>query len=77
MEGDESVDHSAHGDNGEESGGDAAYRVTEIEESHGEPAEDDGEVKPRQEGALVGEENLGFDARGEGDAFPWEWVGSC
>ena len=41
----------------------------EIEETDGEAAEEDGEVEPGEEGAFVCEEDFGFDADGEGDAF--------
>lgn len=44
MEGYHGVDHGCHGDNGEESRGDAADAVAEIEEADCEAAEDDGEV---------------------------------
>lgn len=63
------VDHGAHGDEGEEAGGDATDGVAEVEEADGETAEDDGEVEPGEEGALIGEEDFGFDAGGEGDAL--------
>jgi hypothetical protein len=65
----ERVDHGAHGDQGKEAGGDAANGVAEVEKADGEPAEDDGEVEPGEEGALVGEEDFWFDAGGEGDAL--------
>lgn len=71
MEGDDGVDHGGHGDDGEEGGGDAADAVAEVEEADGEAAQDDGEVEPGEECALVGEEDFGFDAGGEGDAFAW------
>lgn len=71
MEGDHGVDHGCHGDNGEEGGGDAADAVAEVEEADCEPAEDDGEVEPGEEGALVGEEDFWFDAGWEGDALAW------
>jgi hypothetical protein len=63
------VDHGAHGHQGKEAGGDATDGVAEVEEADGETAEDDGEVEPGEEGALVGEEDFGFDAGGEGDAL--------
>ena len=69
MEGDEGVEHGAHGDEGEEAGGDLANAVAEVEEADGEAAEDDGEVEPGEEGALIGEEDFWFDAGGEGDSF--------
>ena len=57
-----------------------ANGVAEVEEADGEAAEDYGEVEPGEEGAFVGEEDFGFYAGGEGDAFAWGgglalWVG--
>lgn len=69
MEGHQRVDHGPHGDEGEEGGGDAADAVAEVEQPDGQAAQDDGEVEPGEEGALVGEEDLGLDPGGEGDAF--------
>lgn len=69
VEGDEGVDHGAHGDGGEEGGRDAADGVAEVEQADRQAAQDDGEVEPRQEGALVGEEDLWLDPRRQGDAF--------
>lgn len=40
------VDHSRHGDNREQCGGDTTDTITEVEETHGQTAEDDGEVQP-------------------------------
>ena len=71
MEGNEGVGHGGHGDEGEEPGGDLADLVAEVEEADGQAAEDDGEVEPGEERALVGEEDFGLDAGGEGDAFAW------
>jgi hypothetical protein len=48
---------------------DLADAVAEVEEADGQAAQDDGEVEPGEEGALVGEEDFGLDAGGEGDAF--------
>lgn len=69
MEGNEGVGHGGHGDEGEEPSGDLTDLVAEVEEADGEAAEDDGEVEPGEEGALVGEEDFGLDARGERDAL--------
>lgn len=66
---DQSVDHGGHGDGGKQAGADATDAIAEVEEADGQAAEDDGEVEPREEGPLVGEEDFGFHARGEGDAF--------
>ena len=70
MERHERVEHAPHGDDGEETRADAGGGVgAEVEQADGEAAEDDGEVEPGEEGALVGEEDLGLDAGGEGDAL--------
>lgn len=69
MEGEEGVDHGQDGDAGEEDGADLAGAVAEVEQTDGEGAEDDGEVEPGEKGAFVGEEDFGFDAGGDGDAF--------
>ena len=64
------VDHAPHRYDCEETGADAGGGVgAKIEQTDGETAEDDGEVEPGEEGALVGDEDLGLDAGGEGDAF--------
>ena len=68
------VQHSSHGDEGEDAGADAADAVAEVEQADGQAAEDHGEVEPAEEGALVGKEDFGLDAGGEGDAFAcWVW----
>ena len=69
MKGKQRIDHRRHGHQREKTGGDAADGVAEVEQADGEATEDDGEVEPGEEGALVGEEDLGLDARGEGDAL--------
>lgn len=69
MERDQGVDHGRHGDDGEQAGGDAADAVAEIQQTDGQAAQDDGEVEPREEGSLVGEEDFGLYAGGERDAF--------
>lgn len=60
---------------------DQTHLVTEVEETNGETAEDDGEVQPREEGtpgcqlrygcsnSLIGEEHLGLNANGESDTL--------
>lgn len=55
------------GREGDRCGGGEA--VAEVEQRRGDGAEDDAELEPGEEGALVGEEDLGFDACGEGDAL--------
>ncbi|KAH9820926.1 hypothetical protein Tdes44962_MAKER05015 [Teratosphaeria destructans] len=67
------VNHGAEGHQREESRGNLADRVPEIEEPDGQAAEDDGEVQPGEKGALVGEEYFGLDAGGKGDALAWSW----
>lgn len=71
MERDQRVDHRSHGNQRKEAGGDATDGIAEVEQADGETAEDDGEVEPGEEGTLVGEEDFGFDAGGEGDALSW------
>lgn len=71
MEGNQRIRHGGHGNEGEQAGGDLADLVAEVEQADGETAEDDGEVEPAEEGALVGEEDFGLDARGERDALAW------
>lgn len=46
MKCDQRIDHSSHGDEGEEGGRDPADTITKIEQADGEAAQDDGEVKP-------------------------------
>ncbi|GMG03417.1 unnamed protein product [Aspergillus oryzae] len=46
VEGAEGVDHGRHGDDGEETGGDTTDAVTEVQETDGQAAQDDGEVEP-------------------------------
>ena len=71
MESDERVDHCGQRYEREQAGADLADAVAEVEQADGQAAEDDGEVEPGEEGALVGEEDFGLDAGGEGDAFAW------
>ena len=65
------VEHCAHGHDRKQPSADAADVVAEVEQSDGKASEDDGEVEPGEKGALVGEEDFGLDARGEGDALAW------
>lgn len=70
MERHKRVDHAAHGDDGEEAGANAGSGIgAKVEQTDGEAAEDDGEVEPGEEGALVGEEDFGLNSGGEGDAL--------
>ena len=68
------IQHRGHGDEREEAGRDLADAVAEVEEADGETAEDGGEIEPGEEGAFVGEEDFGFDAGGEGDAFAYFFI---
>lgn len=75
----ERINHRSHRNGCEEEGRDEGWAVPEVQHSDGEGAEDYAEVQPGEEGALVGEEDFGLDARGEGDAFAWgglvvDWV---
>ena len=66
----ESIDHAPHRYDCEEPGTYAGRGIgAEVEETDGEAAEDDGEIEPGEKGALVGEEDFGLDAGGEGDTF--------
>jgi hypothetical protein len=69
MERDKRIHHRSDSDQSEHDGGDPTGAVAEVEEAHGETAEDDSKVQPGEEGAFVGEEDFGFDAGGEGDAL--------
>lgn len=66
------IDHAPHGHDCEEPGADAGSGIgAEVQQTNGEATEDDGEVEPGEKGALIGEEDFGFDSGGEGDAFAW------
>ncbi|KFY94070.1 hypothetical protein V500_03428 [Pseudogymnoascus sp. VKM F-4518 (FW-2643)] len=73
------INHRSYADPREQESRDECRAVAEVEHTHGQGAEDDGAVEPGEEGALVGEEDFGLDARGEGDAFAGggleEWLG--
>ena len=72
MKHEERVEHGRHRDQGEEGGRGARGGVAgagEVEQPQGEGADEGGELQPGEEGALVGEEDLGLDARGQGDAL--------
>jgi len=43
---DDCIDHSGHCDNGEEGRGDATDTVTEVQQTDGQTAQDNGEVQP-------------------------------
>jgi hypothetical protein len=71
MKGKKRINHGGHGDDGEQAGRDAANAVAEIQKTDGEAAENDGEVKPWEKGSFIGEEDLGLNTSGEGDALAW------
>lgn len=72
VEGNEGIGHGSHGNEGEQAGADLADLVAKVEQADGETAEDDGKVQPGEECALVGEEDFGLDAGGQGDALAWK-----
>lgn len=76
MEGNQGIDHGGHGNQGEETSRDLADLVTEVEETDGKTAQDDGEVQPTEKSTLVGEKDLGLDTSGQGDALAYEEIGS-
>ena len=69
MESDKCIEHRSHGDEGEQPRAYPADAVAKIEKANSQTAQDDGEVEPGEEGALVGEEDLGLDPRRKGDAL--------
>ena len=69
VEGNEGIGHGGHGNEGEQAGADLADLVAEVEQANGETAQDDSEVQPGKESALVGEEDFGLDAGGQGDTL--------
>lgn len=69
MKGDKCVEHRSHGDEGEEPRAYPTDAVAKIEKADSQAAQDDGEVEPGEEGALIGEEDLGLDPRRKGDSF--------
>ncbi|KFX90958.1 hypothetical protein O988_07968 [Pseudogymnoascus sp. VKM F-3808] len=69
MVGNQRINHRRDTDPREQKRGDERRAVAEVEHAQRQGAEDDGAVQPGEEGALVGEEDFGLDARGEGDAF--------
>ena len=64
------IDHASHCHDGEKPGADAGGSIgAEVQQTDREATEDDGEVEPGEEGALIGEEDLGLHSGGEGNAF--------
>jgi hypothetical protein len=74
VEGDECVDHGGHGNQGEQTSRDLTDLVTEVEETDCKTAQDDGEVEPTEKSTLVGEEDLGLNTSGQGDALACEQI---
>lgn len=69
VEGGQGVHHHDHRDKHEHARRDASDTVAKVQETDRQGAEKDGEVEPGQEGALVGEKDLGLDTHGQGDAL--------
>lgn len=67
--GNQGVDHGQHGDTGEEKGRDEGGAVAKVEHPNRQRAQDNSKVQPGQKGTLVGEEDLGLDSRGKGNAL--------
>lgn len=65
------INHGSHGNECKETRADLSDFIAEVEEPDCETAEDDSEVEPRKEGALIGEEDFWLDACGEGNALAW------
>lgn len=63
------VSHGGHSNQGEHASRDSTDLVTEVEKTNGETAKDDGEVEPRKEGSLVGEEDLGLNSSGKSNSL--------
>lgn len=69
VEGADRVQHRRHRDDRKQRRTRLPDAVAKVKQPDREPAQDDGEVEPRQERALVGEEDLGLDACWERDAL--------
>lgn len=69
MVGEEGVEHAEEGDEGEEPCRNLTDAIAKVEQANGEAADDDGKLQPGEEGALVGEKDLGLDADGQSDAL--------
>ena len=63
------IDHRYHRHRRENRCCDASNVVTEVEETDGQTAEDDGEIEPGEKGPLVSEEDFRLDSDGERDAL--------
>lgn len=63
------IDHDHHGHKREHAGRDAADTVAKVEQANAEGSQEDCEVEPGQEGALVGEKDFGLDTDRKGDAL--------
>ncbi len=60
MERDKRIEHTRQCHECEQAGANLADFVAKVQQAYGEAAEDGGEVKPAEGGALVGEEDFGF-----------------
>lgn len=69
MECNKGIYHSAHSNDSEQPSGDPTDTITKVQQTDCETAQDDGEVEPGEEGALVGKEDFGLDTGREGDAL--------
>jgi len=70
--------HSRHGNKRKQTSRNTANTVAEVQKADGEAAEDDGEIKPGEKSALIGEEDFWFDAGGKGDSFAcFVFLGWC
>lgn len=65
------INHRSHSHQREQAGRNTPDIIAEIEQADCEPTENNGEVKVREEGALVGEEDFWLDARGKGDTLSY------
>lgn len=63
--GDQSIYHRQHGNECEQTRTDSADLVTEVQQTNTKRPQDHGEVQPRQEGSLIGEEDLWLDSSGQ------------
>ena len=66
---DQGINHASHRDGGKQKGRDEGGTVAEVQHSDGERAQNDAEVEPGEEGALVGEEDFWLNAGWEGDTL--------
>lgn len=67
--GDQCVDHGQHGNECEQTSTDSSNQVTEVQQTHTQGAQNDGEVQPGKEGSLIGEEHFWLDSGRQGDSL--------